>query len=71
MFVFDRGYASQDMMTYIEEELQSKFLFRLRDKLNLRIDALPKPDSSDGIVDHGVSALFFTGSLYDLLSRQN
>ncbi len=52
MFVFDRGYASQDMMTYIEEELQSKFLFRLRDKFNLRIDALPKPDSSDGIVDH-------------------
>ena len=52
MFVFDRGYASQDMMTYIEKELQSKFLFRLRDKFNLRIDALPKPDSSDGIVDH-------------------
>ena len=52
IFVFDRGYASQYMMTYIEEELQSKFLFRLRDKFNLRIDALPKPDSSKDIIDH-------------------
>ena len=53
MFVFDRGYASQDMMTYIEGKLQSKFLFRLRDKFNNRTDVLPKPDYfSDVIVDH-------------------
>lgn len=54
MFVFDRGYASEDMITYIQKNLQSSYLFRLREKFSIRIDALPKPDSDQKIVDHSM-----------------
>ena len=51
MFVFDRGYASQEMITFIDKDLNSRYLFRLRDKFNVTIDRLPVPEEQDGIVD--------------------
>ena len=51
MFVFDRGYASKEMITYIEKELHSRYLFRLRDKFSKAIDSLPVPGDPTDIVD--------------------
>ena len=51
MFVFDRGYASQEMITFIDKELHSRYLFRLRDKFNCTIDALPIPENTTDIID--------------------
>ena len=51
MFVFDRGYASQEMIAFIDKDLNSRYLFRLRDKFNVTIDRLPVPEEQDGIVD--------------------
>lgn len=50
MFVFDRGYASKDLILYIQNTIQSRYLFRVRDKFNLTIDSLPRPDGS-GMID--------------------
>ena len=54
MFVFDRGYASKELITFIEKDIGTRYLFRLRDKFNLTIDALPAPDSIDGIIDQTI-----------------
>ena len=51
MFVFDRGYASREMITYIEKDLRSRYLFRLRDKFSKDIDSLPAPRDLTDIVD--------------------
>lgn len=55
MFVFDRGYASKELILFIENDLHSRYLFRVRDKFNLLIDALPGPQTPDGIADHDIS----------------
>ena len=41
MFVFDRGYASKNLISYIEDNIHARYLFRLRSKFNTDIDALP------------------------------
>ena len=51
MFVFDRGYASRELICFIENEVHTRYLFRLREKFSTMVDALPVPDSADGIVD--------------------
>lgn len=51
MFIFDRGYASEEMIRVITEEIHARYLFRLRNKFNKEIDALPAPKSEDDIVD--------------------
>ena len=51
MFVFDRGYASQGMIDFFEKDLHSRYLFRLRDKFNVTIDHLPKPENNGDIID--------------------
>lgn len=52
MFVFDRGYASKNLISYIEDVIHARYLFRLRSKFNTDIDALPIPSEQDGISDH-------------------
>lgn len=54
MFVFDRGYASEKLITFIEDDLHTRYLFRLRTKFNCEIDALPVPSSSGGIIDQTI-----------------
>lgn len=54
MFVFDRGYASKDLIKYIMNVLHSCYLFRVRQKFNLDIDALPIPQG-DEIIDAAVA----------------
>ena len=51
MFVFDRGYASQKLISYIENDIHARYLFRLRTKFNNDIDALPLPSEKGEIVD--------------------
>ena len=51
MFVFDRGYASKELITFVEKDICTSYLFRIRDKFNLAIDALPIPENEDEIVD--------------------
>lgn len=51
MFVFDRGYASKEMISYIEDTVHARYLFRLRSKFNNGIDAIPAPESRDGVTD--------------------
>jgi len=51
MFVFDRGYASKNMVSYIEDTIHARYLFRLRSKFNNEIDAIPAPEGRDGITD--------------------
>lgn len=55
IFVFDRGYASKKMISYIEDTMHARYLFRLRSKFNSDIDALPAPDEQDGIADYAFS----------------
>ena len=55
MFVFDRGYASKNLILFIEDDMHCRYLFRVRDKFNLEVDALPAPDSKDGVADHTIS----------------
>lgn len=55
IFVFDRGYASKKMISYIEDTMHARYLFRLRSKFNSGIDALPAPDEQDGIADYAFS----------------
>lgn len=52
IFVFDRGYASKEMISYIEDTIHARYLFRLRSKFNNAIDELPAPESQDGITDN-------------------
>lgn len=51
MFVFDRGYASEKLISFIEDELHAGYLFRLRTKFNCEIDVLPVPSNQAEIVD--------------------
>ncbi len=51
MFVFDRGYASKEMISYIEDTVHARYPFRLRSKFNNGIDAIPAPEGRDGITD--------------------
>lgn len=51
MFVFDRGYASEKLISYIEDHMHAMYLFRLRSKFNCEIDALPVPSVTDEIID--------------------
>ncbi len=51
LFVFDRGYASKEMISYIEDTIHARYLFRPRSKFNNGIDAVPAPESRDGITD--------------------
>ena len=54
MFVFDRGYASEDLITFIEKDIRTHYLFRLRDKFSNLIDALPTSEAGDGIIDQRI-----------------
>lgn len=51
MFVFDRGYASKNLISYIEDTIHARYLFRLRNKFNTDIDAVPAPPEQNGISD--------------------
>ena len=51
MFVFDRGYASEKLISYIEDDIHARYLFRLRTKFNCEIDALPVPSAPGEIID--------------------
>lgn len=51
MFVFDRGYASEKLISFIEDELHAGYLFRLRTKFNCEIDTLPVPSNQVESVD--------------------
>lgn len=51
IFVFDRGYASKNLISFIEDTMHSMYLFRLRAKFNTDIDAIPAPSEQDGISD--------------------
>ena len=52
MFVFDRGYASKELIAYIEDTIHAGYLFRLRSKFNNTIDAIPAPTDQYGTTDH-------------------
>lgn len=55
LFVFDRGYASKDLISFIEDTIHSRYLFRLRTKYNIEIDELPEPvgdEVCDYIIDY-------------------
>ena len=52
IFVFDRGYASKNLFSFIEDTLHAGYLFRLRSKFNTDIDALPVPADRNGISDY-------------------
>lgn len=52
IFVFDRGYASKNLISFIEDSLHARYLFRLRTKFNCEIDELPIPSGREEIVDH-------------------
>lgn len=43
IFVFDRGYASEKLISFIEDSIGACYLFRLRTKFSVEIDALPVP----------------------------
>ena len=51
IFVFDRGYASKNLISFIEDTMHSMYLFRLRSKFNTDIDAIPAPPEQNGISD--------------------
>jgi len=51
MFVFDRGYASRELITFMEKEINTRYLFRLREKFNTGIDALPVPERAGQVID--------------------
>lgn len=52
MFVFDRGYASKNLISFIEDTIHAGYLFRVRSKFNTDIDALPAPSDKNGISDN-------------------
>lgn len=45
------GYASEKLISFIEDELHAGYLFRLHTKFNCEIDALPVPSDQAEIVD--------------------
>ena len=47
LFVFDRGYASEELISYIEDVFHTQYLFRLKSKFNAEIDALPAPEKGE------------------------
>lgn len=51
MFVFDRGYASKELVSYIEDTIHARYLFRVRSKFNNEIDAIPEPSGPDDVID--------------------
>ena len=51
MFVFDRGYASKGLISYIEDTIHARYLFRLRSRFNNETDALAEPSGPDDITD--------------------
>ena len=51
LFVFDRGYASEELIAYIEDDIKAYYLFRLRTRLYSNIDELPVPKHGE-IGDH-------------------
>ena len=51
MFVFDRGYASKNLISYFEDTIHARYLFRLRTKFNTDIDAVPAPPEQNGVSD--------------------
>ena len=51
IFVFDRGYASKNLISYIEDTIHAGYLFRIRSKFNTDIDALPAPSDKNWISD--------------------
>ena len=55
MFVFDRGYASKNLILFIQNNLHSRYLFRLRNKFSVEIDEIPAPEDRNGISDHTIS----------------
>ena len=55
MFIFDRGYASKKLISYIENDIHARYLFRLRSKFNLEIDAVPLPSEEHGVTDQVVT----------------
>lgn len=55
MFIFDRGYASKNLISYIENEIHARYLFRVRSKFSLEIDAVPLPSDEHGVTDQVVT----------------
>lgn len=55
MFIFDRGYASKKLISYIEKDIHALYLFRLRSKFSPEIDAMPAPSEKDGVVDRTIT----------------
>ena len=55
MFIFDRGYASKKLISYIENDIHARYLFRLRSKFNHEIDALPAPSEKNKIIDQTIT----------------
>ena len=54
MFVFDRGYASKNLILFIQNDLKSRYLFRLRNKFSVEIDELSAPEDKNGVADHTI-----------------
>lgn len=55
MFIFDRGYASKKLISYIANKIHARYLFRIRTKFSKEIDALPVPSKKGGSVDQVVT----------------
>ena len=55
MFIFDRGYASQKLISCIENDIHARCLFRLRAKFNNDLDALPAPSENGGVIDQVIT----------------
>lgn len=55
MFIFDRGYASQKLISYIQNDIHARYLFRLRAKFNNDIDALQAPSENGGVIDQVIT----------------
>jgi len=48
------GYASKNLIAYIEDDIKARYLFRLRSKFNLETDSLPTQETRDEISDHTI-----------------
>jgi len=54
MFIFDRGYASKELITFIDKSIQTSYLFRVKNKFNNKIDRMPEPQNNDDVIDQTV-----------------
>ena len=54
MVLFDRGYASEELIRYLNETVRTRFLFRLRSKFNNKIEDISNPSCQDEIVDRTI-----------------